>query len=393
MRKLFPELLACWQSGIMAALLSCTLALTPLSCAAAPASIELGSPLDLQVFQRETKGFGKVLIEGVVTAQNVRTNEVRLEARFTGALPSGESEWRALPLDLRVRRFRAELPVASGGWYHLTVRLVDGPQTLAQVAVEHVGVGEIFVIAGQSNSANHGEERQRPKSPLVVARAKGKWQPADDPQPGASGSGGSFIPAFGDAMAARFKVPIGLVTCGVGATSVREWLPKGEPMAAPPTTGAHTYATGSNAWASTGELFDKLVSTQQPARFRALLWHQGESDNHQPLGREISPSLYRTYLQRVIESSRAQLGWHVPWFVALASYHTPDDPGSPELRTAQKSLIADGVAVEGPNTDELGPEFRENKGRGVHFNAQGLQKHGLLWAEKVAPWLEAQLGR
>jgi hypothetical protein len=195
-------------------------------------------------------------------------------------------------------------------------------------------------------------------------------------------------------MAQRFKVPIGLVACGVGATSVREWLPKGDAMAAPPTTGAHTYATGSNAWASTGELFDKLVSTsKQIGKFRAVLWHQGESDNHQPPDREISPALYTKYLQRVIDASRAQAGWQVPWFVALASYHTPEDRGSAELRAAQRSLAADGLALQGPNTDELGPEFREDKGRGVHFNARGLQKHGELWADKVTPWLEAQLGQ
>src|SRR5207245_2095803 len=84
-----------------------------------------------------------------------------------------------------------------------------------------VGVGEIFIVAGQSNSANHGERRQHPNSALVVAFSNGRWQPADDPQPGASGSGGSFLPAFGDKMAERFKVPIGLVSVGVGATSVR----------------------------------------------------------------------------------------------------------------------------------------------------------------------------
>jgi hypothetical protein len=393
MRKLRRNSSTRWTCGTTVTLLLSLLALTPLSCAAAPAPLELSSPVDYQVFQRETKVNGKVLIEGMVTIPNATNTGLRLEARFSGPLSTGQNEWGALPLDLRVRRFQSELPLPAGGWYELTVRLVNGMQTIAQATVGHVGVGEIFVIAGQSNSANHGEGKERPKSPLVVARSKGKWQPADDPQPGASGSGGSFIPAFGDAMAARFKVPIGIVACGVGATSVREWLPKGEAIAAPPTTGAHTYATGSNAWASSGELFDKLVWAHRPARFRALLWHQGESDNHQPPDREISPDLYRKYLRRVIEASRAQVGWQVPWFIALASYHTPEDRGSPELRASQKSLVADGLVLEGPNTDELGPEFRESKGRGVHFNARGLQEHGRLWAEKVAPWLESQLGQ
>jgi hypothetical protein len=363
-----------------------------LGAADAVPKVELSSPVNFQVFQRESQLTGKVLVEGIVTYGNATTNVLKLEARFMGGSLDRGSAWRRLPLDLRVRRFRAELPVPAGGWYRLAVRLVEGAQTLGESVVEHVGVGEVFVIAGQSNSANHGEENQRPKSLLVVAFSKGVWQPANDPQPGASGSGGSFIPSFGDAMAERFKVPIGLVACGVGSTSVREWLPKGEAMAAPPTTGAHTYAIGSNSWASTGELFDKLVfASRQAGKFRAVLWHQGESDNHQPTDREISPERYTQYLRRLIDASRAQLGWEVPWFVALASYHTPEDPGSAELRAAQKSVVAGGIALEGPNTDRLGPDFREAKGRGVHFNARGLQKHGLLWADAVTPWLERQL--
>lgn len=58
---------------------------------------------------------------------------------------------------------------------------------------------------------------------------------ANDPQPGASGNGGSFLPPFGDAIVKKFDVPVGLVSCGVGATSVREWLPKGATFPNPPT--------------------------------------------------------------------------------------------------------------------------------------------------------------
>ncbi len=99
---------------------------------------------------------------------------------------------------------------------------------------------------------------------------------------------------------------------------------------------------------------------------------------------QITPAQYRQYLQSIIETSRTAAGWRVPWFVAQASYHNPEDRGSPELRAAQKSLATDGIALAGPNTDELGPEFRQNNGQGVHFNARGLQRHGELWAKSSA---------
>jgi hypothetical protein len=359
--------------------------------------LNLISPQNFQVFQRQSQAEGKIIIESVLetTARGTLNNLDRLEARVTSASTNDSAaEWQTLPFDNRVRQFRAELRAPAGGWYRVQVRLLGGGKTVAEAVVEHVGVGEVFVIAGQSNAANHGEEKQRAKNSLVVAFGNGRWQPAADPEPGASGNGGSFLPAFGDAMAERFKLPIGLVPIAVGSTSVREWLPAGDVMAAPPDTGRHTIFVGSNSWVSTGELFARIIEVEKrfgTNGFRAVLWHQGESDNHGPPDRQISSATYHQYLQRVIENSRAAAGWRVPWFVAQASYHSPQDTGSPELRAAQKSLATDGIALAGPNTDELGPEFRQNNGQGVHMNARGLQRHGQLWAGLVSSWLEQQL--
>jgi hypothetical protein len=360
-----------------------------------PGALRLVSPMDYQVFQRQTATAGFIIVECTLETKirGALTNVDSLEAR----LIDGRTEhpaWQPLPFDGRVRRFRAELPAPAGGWYRLEVRLLARGETVSHASIEHVGVGEVFVVAGQSNSANHGEGKQHAKNPLVVAFGNGQWQPAADPEPGASGKGGSFMPVFGDAMADKFKVPIGIVPIGVGSTSVREWLPRGDVMAAPPTTGRNTILIGSNIWASTGDLFDKIIAVENEFGtngIRAMLWHQGESDVHQPPDREITPTTYRQYLQTVIEASRNAAGWRVPWFVAQASYHSPEDQGSPELRAAQKSLVTDGIAFAGPNSDELGPEFRQDNGRGIHMNPRGLQRHGELWAQLVGAWLEQQL--
>jgi hypothetical protein len=355
--------------------------------------LNLISPLDYQVFQRQTATNGKIVVDVVLetSARGALTNLEKLEVRLTGGNDLQYQTWQPLPFDNRVRHFRAEISAPAGGWYQLQVRLIGDGTNVTETNVEHVGVGEIFIVAGQSNAANHGEGKQQAKNPLVVEFGNGNWHPAKDPEAGASGKGGSFMPAFGDAMTARFNVPIGIVAIAEGATSVREWLPKNDLMVAPPDTGRNTILVGSNLWASTGELFNRIISAQQMLGtngFRAVLWHQGESDCFEPSDRQISPQIYRQYLQRVIESSRASAGWRVPWFVAQASYH-PDHPeGSPELRAAQKSLATDGIALAGPNTDELGAEWRQNNGKGIHFNVRGLQKHGELWAQIVGDWLQ-----
>jgi hypothetical protein len=120
-----------------------------------------------------------------------------------------------------------------------------------------------------------------------------------------------------------------------------------------------------------------------------VLWHQGESDAGQARAgfladREITGKQYREFMEKVIRASRKRAGWEVPWFVAQATYHSEKDRWDDELRTAQKCLWEKGLALEGPDTDVLGKEYRA----GVHFNARRLQAHGRLWAEKVGAYLD-----
>jgi hypothetical protein len=193
----------------------------------------------------------------------------------------------------------------------------------------------------------------------------------------------------------RFDVPVGFVACGIGASSVREWLPKGETFLNPPTIEARVVKQTDNRWASNGEAYEMLVRRMKeigPNGFRAVLWHQGESDaNQRDASRTLPGNLYRKYLEKVIRDSRRDIGWDIPWFVAQVSYHVPGDESSPDIRDAQASLWRDGIALEGPDSDALKGDLRENEGKGVHFSGKGLVEHSAKWAEKVIPWLETQL--
>ena len=330
------------------------------------------SPQDYQVFQRATKAHGFIVVEG--TAQAGAKVEARLDAQ----------PWQAVAVDSASHKFSAKLPAAAGGWYKLEVRAAGQ----APVVVAHVGVGEVFVVAGQSNSANHGSEKQQTATGKVASFDGTTWRLANDPQRGASGQGGSFMPAFGDALVGRLGVPVAVVPCGIGATSVREWLPKGATFPQPPTIERRVEKLPGGGWASKGEAFAMLVARMKqigPRGFRAVLWHQGESDaNQKDPTRTLPGKLYREQLERVIRELRRELGWDAPWFVALVSYHGPGDEASPDIRAAQAALWKDGLALEGPDSDALRGDLRA----GVHFNGKGLQAHGKLWAEKVAAYLE-----
>ena len=355
------------------------------------AGLTLTAPVNYQVSQRATVDRGTVTVRGELEGAASERPEIEYRLIRDGAA----GPWAPLMVTLAERRFEAVLEAPAGGWWRLEVRATRAGKTIGEAAVDHVGIGEVFVVAGQSNSANHGEERQRTKTGLVATFDGVGWRLADDPQPGASGDGGSFLPPFGDAVAERFKVPVGVIACGVGATSVREWLPRGARFPEPPTLEGQVQPAAGGGWESKGALYDAFAARMRlpgPRGFRAVLWHQGESDANQPDPRRSLPGpLYREFLGRLIGDSRQAIGWEAPWFVAQASYHVPGDESSAEIREAQAALWRDGLALPGPDTDTLKGEWRDGGGQGVHFSGPGLREHAARWVEKVAPWLEKQL--
>ena len=354
-------------------------------------NITLQSPIDYQVVQRRTKSEGVFHLKGPAIA-----GAEKWQYRLLGKSLNGKADesWKEFtPLE-KEGSFDAEIKAPAGGWYRLQVQALKASQIVAAGKVDHLGIGEVFIVAGQSNAGNYGSEKQETKSGKVASFNGTVWALANDPQQGAGGNGGSFIPAFGDAMSERFHVPVGIADCAVGGTSVRQWLPKGDKVKNQPTTGGMKQV-GEGEWESSGTLFDKLgrlFTALGPQGYRAVLWHQGESDAGQaragyPADRQITGDQYFEFMSRLIRASKNKATWPVPWFTAQTTYHSEADASDEEFRAAMKKLWEQGLSWEGADTDSLKAEYRA----GVHLNGKGLQKHGQMWAEKVGPWLEDRL--
>jgi hypothetical protein len=340
--------------------------------AAAESGIVLLSPKDYQVFQRQTLMEGTMRISGRCTV-----DFDGMEIRFSGKNLRGvnaPAAWTPIPVDPATGGFNTTVAATAGGWYKVEIRAVRKRAVVAQQTVEHVGVGEVFVGAGQSNSTNCGgngsksplDGRTQPQSGMVSTFSGTEWRLADDPQPGTHDkhANGSFWPSFGDAMTEKYKVPVGVAVTGHGGTSI-------------------------NQWKKDGELFNwTLTRIRQlgPGGFRAVLWHQGESDAEMPA------QAYADGLGQIIRDFKEAAGWEFPWFVAHASFR----PGKPTLNTGSRggqSLLWDKkIAVEGPDTDAMTGDLRDNGGKGIHFSKKGLDVHGKAWAEKVGAWLDTVLG-
>ncbi len=349
------------------------------------------SPAEMQVVQRRADGRARLDLRGRMRGLDASGATLEWRPSVAGAK---EARWVPLRIEAKGEDFVSTIEFPAGGWYGLEVRATSGARVLASAKVGRFGAGEIFVVAGQSNSANHGEERMTARSPLVVNFDGTVWRACADPQPGASGRGGSFVPALGDLLAERLKVPVAFVTTGIGATSVREWLPAGTKFAAPPTIESRVEKLPSGEWASKGAAYAMLVGRMRPLGpngFRAVLWHQGESDaNQRDATRTLPGRLYAEHLSLLIGSSRKEVGWDAPWMVAQVSYHTPDDMGSEDIRAAQASLWGKDRVLRGPDSDALRGALRERGGKGVHFSGDGQRTLARAWADLLIPWIEGR---
>ena len=196
-------------------------------------SITLTHPQPHQVVQRigvaPGKGFADVRIDGTLPTE---TQQATWECRIVvlsdqpeqPATTDSASEWTSVIPTITEDTFHASARVPAGGWYRLECRCRVDDNVLASGAVEPIGVGEVFVVAGQSYATNCNDERLTVADPhqRVVAfdSAKQTWAVANDPQPVFDGSdGGSIWPPMGDALAKEFGVPIGFANVAIGGSS------------------------------------------------------------------------------------------------------------------------------------------------------------------------------
>ena len=322
----------------------------------AGAVLTVNAPLELQVCQRNDMNQASVTIAGVVDGD---VDIIEAKADLPPDAENGEAVgWTAIAQgkDIADGKFTARMPLKAGGWYTITIRARQGKDVVGEATIKKVGVGEVFVTAGQSNSANYGRPRQMAKDPRVVYFNGKSFVPAKDPIPGGCGGGGSVWPIVGDLVAKSQQVPVCFRSASLTWTEVKNWMP--------------------GVKCRNLLLYDNLVKCvdEFPKRgVRAVLWHQGESDSLAKTAAET----YCNRLKTIIESLRKDAGYDLPWFVAQASFHPGSkEPEEKEVAKGQQLLWTRGIAHKGPVTDDLGREYRSD---GVHFNQLGLTTHAERW--------------
>lgn len=277
-----------------------------------------------------------------------------------------------------------------GGWYFVQVRAISGNRAGTVAMLDYVGIGDVYVTAGQSNSVFYGESPQKTATGRVSYYDGVDWVLCQDAlqriTPGATG--GAPWCLLGDIMVSNYNVPIAFAPVGWPGTAISQWQ-----------------KNAGNAPGESGSLYTRLMRT---VRFfgargvKAVLWHQGESD----VGITDSTT-YKNSLFNLIVGSREEAGYGVPWFVSRATYpwdwsvsslpawQTYSENGNPlriqavenarvQIRQGQEATVGQDVnaVYYGPDTDQAGMSYRFGE---LHFNNVGLASVAQAWFNSIHP--------
>ncbi len=222
--------------------------LMPVLSLAQPLIIEF--PKANTIYQREgSSGIGNIHIVGRYH-EDIRQLQVRFD----------KGEWETVEVSSVDGRFSGTLtaPVGQGD---LSIRIKERPSVAA--VVEMVSIGDIYVVAGQSNAAGWADTlydvlRDLPYTPVVFRRnVSDRWDILRDP---ASASGkGTPWPLVMSYLTAQHSIPVGVITTAIGGAWLKHWLK---------SSGAH---------------YPQMINTIRSAtngsmQVRAVLWFQGEAD-------------------------------------------------------------------------------------------------------------------
>lgn len=342
-------------------------------------------PTPNQIYQRysPTRGKMRVSLNRAPSTQRITIIVTSNDTRQVLVDISEDVQADARPI------YRRLIDLPAGGLYSVEIRQIDlsSSKTICSY-IPDIGVGDVFVTAGQSNSINGGQELMRPASQRVFAfdPKDSVWAIANDPQPGyydhgfGTFIGGSTWPTMGDKLVNELRIPIGLVMTGYYGTDIARWQ-KG-------------YSAGH---------LDRLTTmirqtVAQSGGIRMILWHLGESDA--VLGTS-TVEYVRQFMQMKADVSSELGSADIPWMIARASFvpldkHEHDclpcdtQPVNAQfgenISAAQRALIENGVALEGPLLDELiGNVYRYNGIHGLclHFSKAGLLAVGERWADQI----------
>lgn len=325
------------------------------------AQITISFPSNRIVFQRNNDNKGFVNIIG-----NYSEEIDKVEAKLTpiAAGQGIETDWTVVQDKPKAGYFAGKIQ-GQGGWYKLEIRAIKNNSTLKTITIEKIGIGEVFIVLGQSNAQgipNYGakgatDDRVNAinfNNSNIIDKLPENLnfvQLSEKVNIAPQGDGPWCWGELGDRLVKRLNVPVVFFNEGLSLVSVINWRESAEGK----PTFNFVLDVGGRFQLLNGLPYINLKNTLQYygalLGVRSLLWIQGETDNSP---NRLSADVYSMNLQRLIDISRNDFDEKLTWMVARTSV-TYQAPSNLEIIGGQNQIInkAGNNVFAGPLTDSL----------------------------------------
>jgi hypothetical protein len=336
------------------------------------AQITVSHPLNNAVYQRNSASQANLIISGTYSQPLATSVQARLLNPTNGSAISG-FDWSIIQENPTMGYFQGQFSNVPAGWYTLEIRTVKSGTVLEAASVNRVGIGDVFMIAGQSNGQGYFDNSNNPiglasASEKVVTHDYGVYCSNQDfpmpvlgqifelTKPSTAGFASWCYGRLGEQVVNTTGFPVAFFNSGASGSTSDNWKVSADGGA------TNNIFTGQQFCSHPDENNGRPYSIGLPySNFkrglnyynsifgaRAVLWHQGESDKVQ----NVTASTYQSNVSYVINKSRNDFSSSLPWVISRVSFI--DGAASSIITGAQTGLINNSNQIfAGPETDNI----------------------------------------
>ncbi len=401
--------------------------------------LQISFPVYQGVYQRDNSNNANIPVSGQVfgfpsgTAGSYKIECITNRLNASGVIIAGTTATTLITNNTVKGYFNGSI-TRSKGWYSLQVKYTFNGGTYTSSTSSKFGVGDVFVVAGQSNGqGKNGATFPATTFPEWIVGTNEDWNCRQEfeniPQMTTLNGSNRIGPAGNNVWCygilgkkisdANGDMPVAFFNTGAGGSSVKNWYDGAF------GNGTLGYQNGNQQWCNgyvsgqsstsyyVGQPYLTLKNTLNwyVSLFgvRAILWHQGEADADNTSSNTVlsrTGTLYRDYLNGIITKSINHSGIpNLSWMIAKVSYSNentsggvtcpnPSDPNcnktySDNILNSQ-GLSPTGVAdnsgkKEGPLTDTYRSSYRYDNTHFSESSSSGLTTLAGAWNSVIDP--------
>jgi len=280
----------------------------------------IDGPTAYRVYQRDETGCADIALKLKAKTGRGESGTITCALLPESSRP-GDAE-RTMQLHLDGKIHQGTFEKVPAGNYKLVV-IAEGAAGFS-ATISHVAVGDLYLLAGQSNMEGVGKliDPERPSRAVRCFYLDDRWGVAKDPlcwfneavdavhwrapreRRADEAKMERYFRRFGAGLGIRFGkemykyngVPVGLIMCAHGGTSMKQWEP---PAGAKRELPSESSMTSDSFY---GSMMRRLAATG--GRVKAVLWYQGESD----AADRAQAAAFKKRFLRFVAALRADIG-------------------------------------------------------------------------------------